>query len=221
VGHVVAHCVLAFVDVAVPQHTLPDGQSLAPSQLKAAVSIGHGVPWFTHLPVGLLFLSSPTQHVCVRRSQLGVGPHTPMLGAEASCGKGGGGPASRGLPASGFTAPELEPELDPEVDPEPEPEVDPELDPELDPEVDPDPSPLPVPSSPLGDDASSLKSIGPLALAAQAEATKADPATPHTSRSDKEAFDQRCMGSSVQATRQDTRKVDVIAPKARLGSPRS
>ena len=197
VGHVLAQCVLALADVAMPQHTWPEGQSLSPSQLKAAVSSGHWLPCGMHLPVGLFWASSPTQHVCVRRSQDGVDPQGAMVGALAS----GGSPgalASCALPAS-TRVPELEPD-ELVLDPEPELVLDPL--PELEPELEPDdePPPLLVPSSPWA--ASSPPNGGsPLVLLPHAEATKQDPATPQANRSDHEAFDRRCMGPSSQGTR--------------------
>ena len=109
VGQVLAQCVFALVDVAAPQHTCPEGQSLAPSQLKAAVSRGHIVPCATHLPVGLFWASSPTQQVSVRRSQLGVEPHGAMVGPASAGRPGAAASLTDGLPASPF-----EPELDPE-----------------------------------------------------------------------------------------------------------
>jgi|HubBroStandDraft_6_1064221.scaffolds.fasta_scaffold556272_1 hypothetical protein len=185
VGHVLAQCVFALVDVAMPQHTWPEGQSLSPSQLNAAVSRGHMAPCSMHLPVGLFWASSPTQHVCVRRSQFGVEPQGAMVGELGSDGR----PASLtgALPASA-RVPELEPdelEVDPELEPE-ELEVDPELEPELEPDDEP-PPPL-VPSSACA--ASSPKGGSPLLLLPHAEAAKQDPAIPQANRSDQEAFDR-------------------------------
>jgi hypothetical protein len=198
VGQLAVHDVDAMLRamLAMPQQTCPDGQSLSPSQLKAAVRMGHFVPWFTHLPVGLLLTSSPTQQVWVRRSQDGVDPHGATVGAEASSGSGGGLPASNGLPASALV-PELEPEPEPdpelelgfvpELEPDPEVELELELDPDAEPDV--DPLPLAVPPPPLEDDESSPKP-GSLALLAQAAATNANPPTTRIDRSDREAFNR-------------------------------
>jgi hypothetical protein len=159
VGHLVAHEVCALVVVAVPQQICPLGQSLFPAQLNAAVSSGHEAPCFTQVPVGLPLASTPTQHVSMSRLHMGVEPHGPMLGAEASSGSVAGTPVSGSDAAapSGSDAPELE--VDPEL--EPDPVLLELLDPmvellEPDPEDDAPPPLLPVPSTGLPSPRSSV-----------------------------------------------------------------
>lgn len=159
VGQLVAHAVCALVVVAVPQQICPVGQSLSPAQLNAAVSSGHEAPCFTHVPVGFWLASTPTQQVWMRRLHMGVLPHGPILGTEASSGSVAGTEesGSDAVAPSGSDEPELEfdPELEPDpvllelldpvaelVDPDPEDEDPPPLVP-----VPPPPPELPSPRS--------------------------------------------------------------------------